>query len=150
MEKESITKSAAETQELGGRLATEILAGTSGSRVILLFGDLGAGKTTFTQGLLRGFGVEGPYTSPTFLIMKKYETKTTNHKLQTKNVYHIDAYRVDAEDIISLGWEEMIADPQNVIIVEWADRIEKIIPKDSIRIRFEWVDEEKRKIFFKN
>lgn len=132
MLKEIITKDPKETQKLGMLLAEEIKDG----RVVALSGELGSGKTTFTQGLLRGFGIKGPYTSPTFVIMKKYG----------KNIFHIDAYRVEEQDILDLGWEEIIDEPRNIIIVEWADRIKKSIPRDSLWIKFEWLDKNSRKI----
>ncbi|KKT87094.1 MAG: hypothetical protein UW87_C0042G0004 [Candidatus Moranbacteria bacterium GW2011_GWC2_45_10] len=91
-----ITENSEQTRELAKLLALEI----RGGEIICLSGDLGAGKTTFTQGLLEGLGVEGPYTSPTFAIMKEYRLQTTNYKLQT--VYHIDAYRVEEKDILDL------------------------------------------------
>jgi tRNA threonylcarbamoyladenosine biosynthesis protein TsaE len=131
-----ITEDSKQTKKLGEILAEEI----KGGAVICLSGDLGAGKTTFTQGLLKGLKARGPYTSPTFVIMKKYK----------KNIFHFDAYRVGAKDILNLGWEEIVANKKNVIIVEWADRIKKIIPKKSLWINFEWQGEEKRKIIFNN
>ena len=134
MEKTFITENSKQTQKLGEMLASEF----KGGQIICLSGELGAGKTTFTQGLLKGLKIKGPYTSPTFVIMKKYG----------KNIYHIDAYRINSHDIIELGWEEIIADKKNIIIVEWADRICDIIPKDALWIGFEWEDEEKRKIIF--
>lgn len=136
MEKTFITTNSRETQKLGELLAKEI----KGGAVICLSGDLGAGKTTFSQGLLKGLKVKGPYTSPTFVIMKKYKN----------NIFHFDAYRIGAKDILNLGWEEIIAEKNNVIIVEWADRIKKIIPKKCLQIKFEWIDENKRKIIFNN
>lgn len=160
MIKEFITNNFKETQKLGGLLALEL----RGGEVICLEGDLGAGKTTFTQGLLKGLKVKGPYTSPTFLIMKEYQKQDTKNKkqitnkpqnskfkkikYQIKNIYHIDAYRVEAEDVLNLGWEEIIYDPKNIIIVEWAERIKKILPKDSLKIKFEWLDENQRKVIF--
>jgi len=139
MQREFITEQAKETQKLGQLLAGEILRTKfTQAAVICLSGELGAGKTTFTQGLLKGLKVKGPYTSPTFVIMKQYK----------KNIYHLDAYRVTAEDILNLGWEELIADKNNILIVEWADRIKKIIPRNSIWIKFGWLDENKRKISF--
>lgn len=123
-----------QTQKLGELLAREL----RGGEVICLNGELGAGKTTFTQGLLKGLKIKGPYTSPTFLIMKQYE-----------NVYHIDAYRVEAQDILNLGFEEILSNPKNIIIIEWASRIKKIIPSNAIWVDFEWLDENKRKITFK-
>lgn len=134
--KKFITTSAKQTQKLGELLAQEL----KGGQIICLSGDLGSGKTTFTQGLLKGLKIAGPYTSPTFVIMKKYKN----------NIFHFDAYRVGAKDILNLGWEEIIANKNNVVIVEWADRIKKIIPNPPaggvLRIRFEWMDENKRKI----
>jgi tRNA threonylcarbamoyladenosine biosynthesis protein TsaE len=138
-QKEFTTENSNQTQKLGQTLADEL----RGGEVICLSGELGAGKTTFTQGLLRGLGVEGPYTSPTFVIMKHY-------KNQNNNIYHLDAYRVSGNDIIDLGWKEIAGDKSNVIIVEWADRIAGIIPKDALWIEFEWKDENRRKIVFKS
>jgi tRNA threonylcarbamoyladenosine biosynthesis protein TsaE len=149
MNKEFITNNHKETQKLGELLALEL----RGGEVLCLDGELGAGKTTFTQGLLQGLGAKGPYTSPTFLIMKEYETKissATADKFQISNkikkVYHIDAYRIEAQDLLNLGWEEIIADPKNIIIVEWSERIKKILPKEAVRIKFEWLDENQRRI----
>ena len=157
MLKEFITTSSSETQKLGEALAREL----RGGQIICLVGNLGSGKTTFTQGLLKGLKVKGPYTSPTFLIMKQYHV-THNMKHGTEkskmlhascfmlhDIYHIDAYRVSAEDILDLGWEEIIADKNNVVIIEWAERIKDIIPDDSLWLEFSWMDEKKRKIFFK-
>lgn len=137
------TQSAQETQ----KLAQDIARKFQGGEVLCLEGDLGSGKTTFTQGLLKGLGIKGPYTSPTFVVMKEYQLKTKNHKLKT--VFHIDAYRVNENDILNLGWNEILEKgKENIVIVEWADRIKNIIPKNAMWIKFEWVDEEKRKIIF--
>jgi tRNA threonylcarbamoyladenosine biosynthesis protein TsaE len=130
-----ITTTAKQTQQLGETLAQEL----KGGQIICLSGELGSGKTTFTQGLLKGLKVRGPYTSPTFVIMKKYKN----------NIFHFDAYRVSDKDILSLGWKEIIAGPKNIIIVEWADRIKKIIPRGCLQIKFEWVNKNERKIIFK-
>lgn len=120
---------------MGEMLAREI----RGGKIVCLSGELGSGKTTFTQGLLRGLKIKGPYTSPTFVIMKKY----------SKDIFHIDAYRVKENDIINLGWKEIIADNNKIIIIEWADRIKKIIPEGALWINFKWISENKRKIIFK-
>jgi len=160
MEKTLITINSKQTQKLGELLAREL----RGGEVICLDGELGAGKTTFTQGLLKGLKIKGPYTSPTFLIIKHYKkefpisnfqfpNKLQKSKSQIQNVYHIDAYRVEAQDILNLGWEEILSDRKNIIIIEWASRIEKIIPNPPaggvLQINFEWLDENKRKIIFK-
>lgn len=139
MQKEFVTNNSKQTQELGEMLSREL----QGGEVVCLTGELGGGKTTFTQGMLKGLEIDGPYTSPTFLIMKEYKTKT-------KNIYHIDAYRIGKEDILNLGFEEIISNPKNIVIIEWADKVSDIIPKNSLWIDFEWVDENERKITVKN
>jgi len=92
--------------------------------------------------------------------MKRYKPTTNNQQPTTKNkkkssivsgglsVYHLDVYRVGAKDILSLGWKEMLAEKNNIIIIEWADRIREIIPRGALWIKFEWLDENKRKITF--
>lgn len=144
MQKEFITTEPAQTRKLGEMLAAEL----QGGKVICLSGELGAGKTTFTQGLLGGLGLGGPFTSPTFLVIKEYIIKLQKSKI--KKVYHIDAYRVGTKDILALGWEEMVANPGNIIIIEWADRVRELIPADALWIEFEWLDEEERRIILKS
>ena len=148
MQKEFITNGTKETQELGKALVLEL----RGGEIICLDGELGAGKTTFTQGLLQGLDLQGPFTSPTFLVMKEYDREISNESKNKKiqKIYHIDAYRVEAKDLLGLGWKEMIANPENIIIIEWAERVRDIIPKDALYMDFEWLDENKRKIIFKN
>ena len=137
-----ITESKKQTQKLGEMLANEL----KGGEIICLSGDLGAGKTTFAQGLLKGLKIKGPYTSPTFVILKNYKLQTANCKLQ--NVYHIDAYRINANDILDLGWKEIVKDKNNIVIIEWAERVKKIIPKNAVWIKFKWIDENEREIKF--
>jgi tRNA threonylcarbamoyladenosine biosynthesis protein TsaE len=144
------TQSFKATQKLGKELARKINPG----QIICLSGELGSGKTTFVQGLLTGLKVKGPYTSPTFVIMKKYESKVNLTCRQTgsqksKVIYHLDAYRVNEKDILNLGWEEIISQPDNLVIIEWAERIKKIIPVSAKWINFSWEGEKKRKIIFK-
>lgn len=143
-----ITKNSKETQALGRKLVGKM----QGGEVICLSGELGSGKTTFTQGFLESLGAEGPYTSPTFLIMKQYEIRRKNkeeskkQKKEIQNIYHIDAYRVGEKDVADLGWEEIIADKKNIVIVEWAERIKNIVPQNALWIKFEWLNENERKI----
>jgi tRNA threonylcarbamoyladenosine biosynthesis protein TsaE len=146
-----ITNSSRETKKLGEILANELKGRSARRRIIALEGELGSGKTTFTQGLLKGSGVKGPHTSPTFVILKNYKVKIPNPKYQIPNksqipnpkiknfnIYHIDAYRIKAKDILALGWEEIIREKDSIIIIEWADRIRKIIPRRALWIKFEW------------
>lgn len=115
-----------------------------GGEIICLSGDLGTGKTTFTQGLLKGLKANGPFTSPTFNIIKVYKLKTKSQKL--KAVHHIDAYRVNADDILNLAWKDFAGQPDSIVIIEWAERIKKIIPTSAVWINFEWLSEKERKI----
>lgn len=152
-----ITENSKQTQWLGQMLGQEL----KGGEIICLAGDLGAGKTTFSQGLLKGLKIKGPYTSPTFAIIKHYRKRISNNQspiskknpksnIQFFNIYHVDAYRVGARDMLNLGWEEIISPPaggpENIVIIEWADRIKKIIPRRALWIRFEWLDKDKRRI----
>ena len=130
----------------GTALHNTSIALTKGECTVLL-GHSGAGKTTFTQGLLRGLGIKGAVTSPTFNIIKVYNLKAKSYKL--KAVFHIDAYRVRAKDVLDLGWKDFAGKPDSIVIVEWAERIKKIIPTNAVWIKFEWLDEKKRKISLK-
>ncbi len=111
--------------------------------VVSLSGDLGAGKTTFTQSLARALGVTHQIQSPTFTLMKIYPTAhKTFHRL-----VHIDAYRFDnPEELVKLGWQEIISDPKTIVCLEWPERVASIIPTDAKKITLEHVDEGKRKI----
>lgn len=152
MGKAYITINSRQTQKLGELLAKEL----KGGEIICLAGELGSGKTTFTQGVLKGLGAKRPYTSPTFLVIKKYHiAHNTKHRTRRKkmlrvtsyklrDVYHIDCYRVNARDILDLGWKEIIAGKNNIVIVEWAEKIKKIVPKRAIWIKFEHKGKDKR------
>ena len=117
------------------RLAGRVLAGhLRGGMMIALRGDLGAGKTTLTQGILEALGVEPPYPSPTFILMHQYDV--AGHEVQhISRVYHIDAYRVESKDLQAVGWEEWCADNNGVMIVEWPERVQDILPSDVV-----WID----------
>ena len=135
---EIITKKAEETKKTGKILAEEINKKRSRGFIIALRGDLGGGKTTFIQGFAKGLNIKDKITSPTFVIMKKYGF-----------LYHIDCYRIRKKDLLELGFNEIINNKNNIIVIEWAERIKKIIPKDSLWIEFEYLDKNKRKISFK-
>jgi len=113
--------------------------------VLLLQGNLGGGKTTFCQGVLTSLGAEGPFTSPSFVIMKKYSLPATSH---FKNVYHIDCYRVDEQALLDLGWKEIIANQENLVLVEWPEKIKAVWPKKYYLLEFELAGEHQRKIKF--
>ncbi|PIP86975.1 tRNA (adenosine(37)-N6)-threonylcarbamoyltransferase complex ATPase subunit type 1 TsaE [Candidatus Campbellbacteria bacterium CG22_combo_CG10-13_8_21_14_all_36_13] len=110
---------------------------------IVLFGNLGAGKTTFTQESAKYFGIKEVVTSPTFVVEKIY--KLNNQKFS--QLIHIDAYRLTkGSELKALGWKELIENPSNVIFIEWPENVEEVVPKDSIQITFDVVDEKSRSI----
>lgn len=110
--------------------------------IFCLYGDLGSGKTTFTKGFVSAFGVKQNVTSPTFVIEKIYKLpKPTNFQ----HIIHIDAYRLNSgEEMIELGWNEIIENPENIILIEWPEKIVDILPKNIKKIEFTFVDEDKR------
>lgn len=156
---EIITKNAKETKEMGRILAEEITAMNSEQRtannrrkealIIGLEGDLGSGKTTFIQGMAKGFGIRESITSPTFVILKKYKTNVLCSMSYILYLYHIDCYRIKSEDLLELGFKEIAENPQNIIVIEWAERAKKIL-KNALRIKFEYLDKNKRKIIVSN
>jgi tRNA threonylcarbamoyladenosine biosynthesis protein TsaE len=121
-------------------VAREALARLSVSRgkgasVLALSGELGAGKTTFTQALAGVLGAAGPVQSPTYVIMKKHALAGGSpwHTLA-----HIDAYRLaSADDLVAIGWNDLLADPGNLIAIEWPERVEGALPADAVRLFFE-------------
>ncbi len=101
--------------------------------VLALSGDLGAGKTTFTQELARQLGVTAVVTSPTFVIMKSYDT--TNVAFQ--QLIHIDAYRIEEIDEMRvLGFEQILTQKATIICIEWAERISSLLPAETINLAF--------------
>lgn len=138
MSNEFLTTSPNQTKKLGEKIAKNILKAKSGkkAKVIGLVGYLGGGKTTFLQGFAKGLEIEEKILSPTFIIVRRI-----------KNFYHIDCYRIkDSNELLSLGFEKIISNPKNIVAVEWADRIRKILPKETIWLNFEFVNAKTRKI----
>ena len=125
--------------------------------VVALNGQLGSGKTTFVQAVARTLGVENTVTSPTFVIMKKYdldankvnESPAQKTVVTYKHLIHIDAYRLeDGVDLGALEFESIVADPGNLVLIEWADNVKSGLPADIKKIDFEYVSENERKISF--
>lgn len=110
--------------------------------VVGLYGNLGAGKTSFTQGVALALGISDTVNSPTFVIEKIYTL--SNQKFS--HLVHIDAYRLEkSEEMIRLGWAEIISNPLNLILVEWPERISDIMP-EHIKINFNHVSENEREV----
>ncbi len=137
-----ITRSFEETQKLGVNFAKHL----KGGDVIALHGDLGSGKTTFVQGLAKGLGIEKKIISPTFIIMRTYVVGS-KQDLGFKNFYHVDLYRIESErDIEGLGLFEIMRDPENIVVIEWPEKIENVLPETKKDLFFTYIDEERRNI----
>ena len=110
----------------------ELNSDNNGARVLALSGNLGAGKTTLVQDLARQLGVKETVTSPTFVIMKRYDLPE-GQRFDT--LIHIDAYRVESpEELEILGLPEDLANPRNLICIEWAEKIPTLIPSSATKL----------------
>lgn len=119
------------------QLAHELAEDFKGEEVVLLFGELGAGKTVFAKGIASGLGLKDHHhvCSPSFTLVNIYQAKYS--------IYHVDLYRLGKKaEILDLGWEDYIG--QGVVIVEWAEKLS--FPLDAIHVRFEILDGNQRKI----
>ena len=131
------TKSATETKKVAKMLAEIVQQRPSQKHatVVLLKGDLGAGKTTFIQGVLRGLGVKKKIVSPTFTLVRSYVLKTG---VFTK-AYHFDCYRIaDETEVQALGFTDLLKDPHNILFIEWPEHIRKILPRKVGTVTFSY------------
>ena len=141
-----------ETWALARRFAAELRPGD----VVCLEGDLGAGKTTFTQGLASALGVKGRVTSPTFCIAQEHRAAAAPHQdPSTKHqvpslLVHMDLYRLHGEDdVIAIGWEDYLAEGA-ILVVEWPERAGTLIPVEAKHVVFTHLEgEESRRIEFR-
>lgn len=123
------TKSARESEAVGEAIASQLRVGD----LVVLSGDLGAGKTTMAKGLARGLGVTQPVTSPTFTIVQEYDGRVP--------VAHIDVYRLDfIQELHDLGFEELLE--SRVTIVEWGEAIALVLPRDRVDVRLAMHDDD--------
>ena len=131
-----ISTSEKQTYEFAKRLA----AGLKPPTHILLYGDLGAGKTLFTKGLCDGFGAADidEVTSPTFTLINQYAGGV--------RIYHIDLYRIETGKLEGLGLEEIFDDPEAAVIIEWAERLGNFETPGAVRVFLSYVDDHSRKI----
>src|SRR5687768_17040825 len=130
------SSSAAETEAVAADLARAL----RGGECVALHGDLGAGKTQFVRGLVRGLGGSPrAVSSPTFVLLNVYDRGRLT-------VYHLDAYRVSgAEDFEAIGFSELL-DQNGVVVVEWAERVSELLPTDRTDVRIEPFGENRRRI----
>ena len=164
---QKISKDIKNTKEIAKDFLVKILKlKNKNATIVGLYGDLGVGKTAFTQAVAKILGVKGKINSPTYVIMKRYVLpKKTGYKNflanKTKPVsagenfytqsffkhfFHLDAYRLKNEkELLHLGWAEMIADPKHLIFVEWPENVLKALPKKHHKIHIKHTKEGHRK-----
>lgn len=133
------TQAAEATQAVGAALGRRLRNGD----VLALAGDLGAGKTVLTQGLAAGMGIVAPVTSPTFVLVNRYRAP------DGRVLQHADCYRLaDATaEMWDIGLGDLISD-EDILVIEWADRIPGLLPEAFLEVRLEYVDETRRRLCF--
>lgn len=140
-----MSSSLEETQKLAHDWLASLPLKDDEATIVGLYGNLGAGKTTFTQAIARELGIKEPTTSPTFVIEKIYETKHDHFK----RLIHIDAYRLESgKELQDLDFEGEVENKNNLILIEWPENVKEILPEDHIKIYCEFVDEKIRKFSF--
>ncbi|MBR6779234.1 MAG: tRNA (adenosine(37)-N6)-threonylcarbamoyltransferase complex ATPase subunit type 1 TsaE [Clostridia bacterium] len=127
-------KSLQETKDVAEKFSSKLKQGD----IVLLNGDLGAGKTTFTQFVFSFLGVKQVVNSPTFAILKSYQGKFVLH--------HFDTYRISVEEAIEAGFDEVLEDKDSVIFIEWSENIKPLINRPTIIINISRIDDTTRVI----
>ena len=152
MKKDLVSKGVKDTDKIARDFFREILkTKTTKATVVGLSGELGAGKTAFTQAMAKMFGIKNKVNSPTFVIMKRYPLKKNKKNNNYKFLFHLDAYRLKNEkELLHLGWEEIIADKENLVFIEWPENVAKIMPKDSHSIKISHTKEGNRSFKIKS
>ena len=122
--------------------AREFLSKKGDTPVIALYGEMGAGKTTFTKSLCKVLGVLDGVNSPTFTLINEYRTS------DGETIYHFDFYRINKlEEVFDIGFEEFV-ESGNLCIIEWPEKIEQILPPDTLRVKISVLDDGKRELIF--
>ena len=127
-----IVKSIEQTKDLAEEFAKSLKVGD----IVLLSGDLGAGKTTFTQFVFKFLGVQGVVNSPTFAVLKTYEAGELV-------LNHFDAYRINTAEAIECGFDEVISSRDGITFIEWSQNIAELLPSDNIKINIKLIGEDR-------
>ena len=140
------SSSSLQTKKFGEILGRELLRTSRMKAALVLgfFGNLGSGKTTFIQGLAKGLGIKSKITSPTFILIRRLHLKKLVAK-RFNDFYHIDCYRLrKPKEIIELDFKKIISNPDHIVVVEWADRITRLLPKDALILKFKSISKNQR------
>lgn len=141
------TRSPLETRRIAQEILRMFLTKKTGPIILALRGDLGSGKTTFVQGIAKSLGIRERVQSPTFVLMKWYDLAKRFRPYHS--LIHVDAYRLtSARDAARLGLGAILRDRTSIIVIEWADRIRKLIPKSAVWVIFRHAGKEQRFIEF--
>lgn len=124
------------------KIAQDLLGSLADKNILALSGNLGAGKTTFVKFLAKALGLEENITSPTFVLLKAYEVDFADFK----KFVHVDCYRLDAkEDLVDIGLQDYVADSSNLVLIEWADKINNLPSDRVLNIQIQILGETARK-----
>lgn len=140
-----VSRSSRQTAAWAGKLAARLLGQPPPKRVavVALVGELGSGKTVFVKGFLKRAGIRRRITSPTFLLMRSYFLR---HRFY-RNVYHLDCFRIKKPaELLRLGLKQILTEPKNIVLVEWADKIKRFLPKNTLWIKLEHGRKENERI----
>lgn len=126
--KKYTSRSEKDTKQIAQNIACEFKDG-----VVALIGELGAGKTIFVKGFAKGLGITDKITSPTFVLIRQHKITKTK-----KTLFHIDLYRIEnIENLNQLGLKDLWLDKKNIILIEWPEKIQELLPKNTIRVTIE-------------
>jgi len=150
-----LSKNSGETVDLGENLALSL----KGGEVVALYGDLGGGKTQFTKGIALGLGIKDDIISPTFVIRKEYRLDSRlrgndreknamrrDYGGKNLNLLHYDFYRFETPDRELIETLTEGISPENITVIEWAERVEQYLPEDTIKVHFKYVSVDEREI----
>lgn len=142
---ESLVLTKEELSSFARDFAFKVESRPNRATIVALSGELGAGKTFFTQNLAKALGIEMAVKSPTFVIEKIYDLGGQ----KWDRLVHIDAYRLESKDDLGgIGWDGLVNDPRNLIVVEWPEKIAGGIPEDVVTIKFKTIDDERREVIY--
>lgn len=139
-----LSKNAEDRDRIAG-LLLDAASNTEGSSaaVLAFSGDLGAGKTTTAQAIARQLGIQESVKSPTFILFHNYPINFGRFT----HLVHVDAYRLNGpEELVALGFADLLADPKNLIIIEWPERVAALVPENAVQVSFSHIDENIREV----